>query len=274
MHNDFWKARLGTERKYFKAINQFSLILKKALKTKESLEDIFNFLDIFAASPVWQEYSEREALKMVETVSVQNAASWREAASKSRRGNDIHVALRKEFDNNKDFHKILNANASLIKSLPYKVSERITEIASNAAISGKRSEEVLRDIKKLAPQISESKARTIARTEVSKAQSGITENRANRLGLNWYIWRGALDERERKSHRHLEGVAIRFSEPPNPEALIGIKSNLGPYHAGCGINCRCFEAVIVDPSFPKFPLQCYMGGRIIALSQAEFLKVF
>jgi len=244
------------------------------LKAKQTVESILNWFDEVAASPIWQAYAEEEALKMVQAVSVQNAASWREAAKKSRRGHDIYLGLQAELKNNQTFISSANRNASLIKSLPLNVAERISKFAASEAIKGKRFDDLIAEIKRLAPEVSRSKAKLIARTEVSKAQADITENRAQRLGLNWYFWKGALDERERESHRHLEMVACRFSDPPNPEALIGIKSNLGHYNAGHAPNCRCFESVIIDPDFVKYPIRCYMGGRIISLSKAEFMKVF
>ena len=77
----------------------------------------------------------------------------------------------------------------------------------------------------------------LARTEVSSTATSISEARAAHLSLPAYEWLSSEDKRVRPSHRLLDHVIVLWSDPPAPEALAGIKSRLGHYHAGKAPNC-------------------------------------
>jgi len=84
--------------------------------------------------------------------------------------------------------------------------------------------------------------RVIARDQIAKLSSRITESTHLQAGVESYIWRTSKDERVRESHRSAAGQVIRWDSQGWPGA--------GPYgqpaHAGMGIQCRCFA----DPIIP------------------------
>lgn len=77
-------------------------------------------------------------------------------------------------------------------------------------------------------EISANKARTIARTADSNAHWNAELATAKEGGMNYYKWRGMLDERERKQHFDREGDSFDPSHPP-PDG-----------NPGQPINCRCW----------------------------------
>jgi len=128
-----------------------------------------------------------------------------------------------------------------------------------------------KDILKEFDHLLEYQARRIARTETAKAQSALTQVRAQNLGINWYVWRTAQDGmRVRASHRHMEGVLVNWGSPPNPEALIGKQTDTGPYHAGNIYNCRCYEEPLIDIDWVTWPHKVFVGGAIQILTRKKF----
>lgn len=85
------------------------------------------------------------------------------------------------------------------------------------------------------PQLFDS---VIARTEVARTSSVLTQARAEHAGSTGYIWRTARDGDVRPSHKAMNGRFVRWGEPPTLDNLRG--------HAGCLPNCRCYA----DPVIP------------------------
>lgn len=133
--------------------------------------------------------------------------------------------------------KLLDDQVALIKSIPLDAAKRVHEVVQDAQISGVRADTVAKEIMRT-NQVSASKARLIARTEVARASSTLTEARARRIGSAGYIWRTSTDGDVRESHRGMEGKFVSWDNPPTLDKLTG--------HAGCLPNCRCFP----DPVIP------------------------
>lgn len=97
---------------------------------------------------------------------------------------------------------------------------------------GKRAESLAKIIEERYP-VSRRKARFLARQETSLMTSEYKRQRGKMAGSPGYIWRGAMDERERPSHRALEGKFISWDNPPVVET-DGRRA-----HAGEDFGCRC-----------------------------------
>lgn len=147
-------------------------------------------------------------------------------------------------------HTILNSPVSgalaslqqeqvkLIRSLPLEAAMRVHELSLQSLVSSQRASTLAKDI--MATQaVTDSRARTIARTEVSRASSNLLQARSQYAGSEGYVWRTSDDGDVRDSHRAMEGVYVRWSSPPTLDKLTG--------HAGCLPNCRCFA----EPIFPN-----------------------
>lgn len=159
---------------------------------------------------------------------------WREHSR------DMGVALRREIENAPTGEVLRQLQAEqvyLIKSIPLDAAQRVHDLATEATITSTRASEIAKAI--LASEsVSESKARLIARTEVSRAASNLVQARATWAGSDGYIWRTSGDADVRPSHAAMEGKYVRWSSPPTLDNLKG--------HAGCLPNCRCFS----EPMFP------------------------
>jgi len=89
--------------------------------------------------------------------------------------------------------------------------------------------------------VSKRKARFLARQETSLLMSKFRETRYKESGSQKYIWRGAMDAREREDHRELEGKIIYWDDPPVVDRRTGRRG-----HAGEDFGCRCVAVAIFD----------------------------
>lgn len=126
----------------------------------------------------------------------------------------------------------------LIRSLPLEAAQRVHDLSLQSLVSSQRASTLAKDILET-QQVTEGRARLIARTEVSRASSNLLQARSQYAGSEGYIWRTSNDSDVRDSHRAMEGVYVRWSHPPTLDKMVG--------HAGCFPNCRCFA----EPIFPN-----------------------
>lgn len=128
----------------------------------------------------------------------------------------------------------------LITSLPLAGAQRVHDLTQQALVDARRATDIAKDVLRTG-EVTKARAALIARTEVSRAQSNLTQARAMFAGSEGYIWRSSKDGDVRDTHRAMEGVYVRWDAPPKTD------KGIDPYHAGCGPNCRCWaEPVLPD----------------------------
>jgi SPP1 gp7 family putative phage head morphogenesis protein len=152
---------------------------------------------------------------------------------------NMSMALRKELDSTPvgDVVKeIMKQNVLLIKSIPLQTAERVHGLVQENMMQSRRPEEVAQMIMST-EDITRSRATLIARTEVSKASTTLTQARASYIGSSGYIWRTSGDAIVRKSHREMNGKFVKWEEPPELDGMTG--------HAACLPNCRCWCDVVI-----------------------------
>ena len=126
----------------------------------------------------------------------------------------------------------------LIKSLPREAAERVHRLVIEGQETGTRAEVVAREIMRTG-EVTKARANLIARTEIGRAASTLTQVRAEAVGSVGYIWRTSRDSDVRPSHKRMEGRFVAWDDPPDLDGLTG--------HAGALPNCRCYaEPVIPD----------------------------
>lgn len=89
-------------------------------------------------------------------------------------------------------------------------------------------------------RVSLSRASLIGRDQTLKLCAALTRSRFVSAGVNEYSWSGSLDERERDSHRVLEGQVFSFDAPPVTNAA-GDTNNPGEDY-----QCRCVPIPIIQ----------------------------
>ncbi|KIS22028.1 phage head morphogenesis protein [Clostridium botulinum] len=271
---DLWKPKRRIEVMYKRRLKQLVKKLQRRLKELKTTEEFIKELRKVANSPEFKRYADREAMKMVTQLFTDAGHTWRETAKKNSKGKEIYEALKKELKGpiGGAINEQIQRNAYLIKSMPLNVSKDITEHVAKEVFKGRRAEAIAEDLQKKVPYMLESKAKLIARTEVSKTSTALTKARAENIGLRFYYWKTSEDVRTRDSHRKMQDVICSFNEPPSPEKANNEKF-VGYYDPGCIWNCRCYASVIINIDDIKFPHKVYHNGKIQLMTKKDFLEI-
>ena len=131
----------------------------------------------------------------------------------------------------------VSENVQLIKTLADRHFGKLQTEIMQAITQGKRVEDIESVIDDQFASM-DSNAELIARDQVGKINGQLTEISQVGLGITHYRWRGVGDERERSSHRDLEGEIYSWNSPPivDGEAV----------HPGEAIQCRCYAEPVID----------------------------
>jgi SPP1 gp7 family putative phage head morphogenesis protein len=128
------------------------------------------------------------------------------------------------------------ANVDLIKSIPSQYLDTVRATVEKAFAVGERFESVAKRIEHLG-DVTESRAKLIARDQVSKMTSAFNEVRQTSVGITEYVWSTSHDERVRKSHAALDGTTQKWAHPPSVD---GESANPGE-----PVNCRCAAIPVI-----------------------------
>lgn len=176
------------------------------------------------------------ASKMIQRIGQVDDKNW------WRMSQTMGTAMRKELQSAPTglwLRKYLEENVKLITSLPTEAADRVHDLTFGALSTGRRAEQIQVDILNTG-EVTLSRARLIARTEVARTASGLVQSRCTHVGLTHYIWRTSADATVRESHKKMNGRIFAWAEEPTLED--GTKC-----HAGQIYNCRCYpEPVIPD----------------------------
>jgi len=131
------------------------------------------------------------------------------------------------------------SNSLLIKDIPFKTSNQIAELTRKSLIDGTNLTDVTNEIFDIMSErtsVQESRAKLIARDQVSKLNGQLTMERQTDLGVESYVWRTVGDERVRDEHDDNDGETFSWDSPP------------ATGHPGEDYQCRCWA----EPILPEF----------------------
>ena len=176
----------------------------------------------------------RTATKMLLEVEKRDKQGWLELA------NEMSKALREEIRDaptGKIFKALLDEQVVLIKSLPRDAAQRVHELTIKGLEDSTRAKEIAKEIAR-SGEVSMNRANLIARTEVARTASVLTQARAESIGSEGYIWRTSRDSDVRHAHKEMEGKFVRWDKPPT-------LSDGTTTHAGQIYNCRCYPEPVI-----------------------------
>lgn len=250
--------------------------LKDSFLGLEDPIEIVRKIQEFTFSDEFDRYCMAEAGKMVTHLFTDAGRTWRQAAKANGQGQMIYNALMKEMQGPMGYivNDLTRSNARLIKTLPLDIARHVNQHILNESLKGKRASDIANEIKLLFPAKSKARANLIARTEVGKTSTALTQARSEILNIPAYIWRTSEDQRVRDAHQLMEGVIIFWDDAPNPERLDHEKNvKHGPYQAGCIWNCRCYPEPIINLDLVKWPAKVHYHGQIVRMARKQFERL-
>ena len=117
-------------------------------------------------------------------------------------------------------------NVELIKTIPHQNLSRMREIALDGYRNGTTTTRIVKAIKK-EYGTGRSHARLIARDQISKLNSEITQKQQRDAGVEEYIWSDSGDGRVRSGHHRLNGKKFRWDDPPVVDEKTGRRCHPG-----------------------------------------------
>lgn len=173
---------------------------------------------------------------------------WKNVVSRT-----LGIDLMDDYYNGEFYREILDRwidqNVSLIKSIPYDCLNEMQAITQKGFVDGRTITDISKDIQK-AYSVSRSKALFIARDQMAKLNSEITQHQQRDAGVNRYIWSTSGDERVRKSHAELDGKVFSWDSPPVVDKRTGRRA-----HPGEDYQCRCVALPLFDYDDIDLPLK-------------------
>lgn len=145
-------------------------------------------------------------------------------------------------------------NVALIKSIPETAFDRMERVIRSSLSSGVDPKSLSKIVEE-SFDVSRSRARLIARDQVSKANGQIMRKTQQAAGVARYRWTTARDERVRGnplgvnpkgSHFYLEGKVFAWTAPPIVDPTTGRRE-----HPGGDYQCRCIAIPVFDEEEPE-----------------------
>lgn len=155
------------------------------------------------------------------------------AAIKSSVGVDISPALTQSGPILDALRAATKDNIDLIKSIPEQYFEKLGDAVGKNMERGMRFEDLAKEIERIG-DVTESRAKLIARDQTSKMNGAFNQARQTSLGIDRYVWQTSGDERVRPEHDANDGEIFRWDSPP------------ATGHPGHDVNCRCVAIPYFD----------------------------
>lgn len=126
-------------------------------------------------------------------------------------------------------------NVGLIKSIPEEYFEKVETLVYENVIQGRTSAKSLIEEIVEVGEVTDRRARFIARDQTAKLTATLNQERNQALGIKEYIWRTSRDERVRESHKEKNGKRFSWDDPPEDTG-----------HPGQDFQCRCSAEPVIE----------------------------
>lgn len=165
----------------------------------------------------------------------------------------VYGSYKKEFPNlsvsgeyyEQIMNAVINENLTLIKSIPQEVLKEMQVALSGGIISGNQKE-LIKSLKRI-KGVSKDRAVFIARDQIHKAVESFKQVQNTALGIEYYEWLTADDERVSSGlggHRQNNHRIFKYG---SNEAIISHSAKRGFYYGKPGDrpNCRCIAVGVI-----------------------------
>lgn len=156
------------------------------------------------------------------------------ASIKSSVGIDITPLLSQSGPVMDALNAATQANIELITSIPDQYFEKLDDAVTKNMERGMRYEDLAKEVERIG-DVTESRAKLIARDQTSKMNGSFNQARQTSLGIDKYVWQTSGDERVRPDHADNDGKLFNWNDAP---AETG--------HPGHDVNCRCVAIPYFD----------------------------
>jgi SPP1 gp7 family putative phage head morphogenesis protein len=177
------------------------------------------------------------ARRMLAEVDAADRDSWRSL------GHAISAQLRHDIMHAPTgvvMRRLLHSQVDLITSLPTEAAQRVHELTLKGLENSSRAASYVAEIRR-SGEVTQSRAVLIARTEVARTASVLTQTRAMSAGSTHYVWETSEDGTVRPGHQAMQGKVCEWANPP----AVQENGKVMHFHPGTIWNCRCWPRPII-----------------------------
>ena len=208
-----------------------------------------------AYSKALKPWAMKTALRMIQEVDRRDLDTWKalSQAMGSQLRHDIrHTPVGGVIAN------LMAEQTELIQSLPTEAAQRVQHLTVQGLLGGRRSTEIAKEIAK-SGEVAASRAKLIARTEVARTASNLTQARAMECGATHYVWETADDGAVRPGHAAMRGQVCSWAEPP----AVNENGRVMHHHPGEIWNCFPGSTLVkLTPGIRKI-IRTQFDGEIV-----------
>lgn len=135
---------------------------------------------------------------------------------------------------------LVKENVDLIVTIPANALDKLEKIVLRSYLDGKPVSAIAREIQR-SYSTTRSHAQLIARDQIGKLNSKITQRQQKTCGVKRYKWSDSGDSRVRRDHRRLNGKIFSWDDPPVIDTRTGRRG-----HPGDDYQCRCVAIPVFD----------------------------
>jgi SPP1 gp7 family putative phage head morphogenesis protein len=136
---------------------------------------------------------------------------------------------------------LLGEQVELITSIPLEAGQRVHRLMLKGLENSQRAAAYVDEIEN-SGDVARSRAVLIARTEVARTASVLTQARAMHAGITHYRWQTSKDSDVRPGHKAMQGKICEFAKPP----AVNENGRIMHHHPGQIWNCRCWAEPLVE----------------------------
>lgn len=147
-------------------------------------------------------------------------------------------------------------NILKIKSIPTDTLGNMRKILLDSYLNGRPIRDIQKDIQE-EYNVTKSKARSLARDQISTLNAQITKLQQQDAGVKRYKWSTSKDSRVRDCHRELDGKIFSWDDPPEMWYMTksrGIVYTGRRCHPGEDYCCRCVAIPVFDYETIDLPI--------------------
>ncbi len=203
----------------------------------------------------WKGRAKKQVTRVGEIAVKRSTEDWRRMVRAS-----LRVNILDDYYSGDYFAEILDKwieeNVSYIQGLPDWEAERLAKIIRDAYLDGMRTETLQ---KRLQEEVgmTKTRAKLIARDQMTTLISQVNEKRQRDAGITCYEWSSSRDQRVRDCHRALDGKRFSWSDPPAMwyRTEKGIVYTGRRCHPGEDYCCRCVALPVFDIDTLNLPVE-------------------
>jgi SPP1 gp7 family putative phage head morphogenesis protein len=169
--------------------------------------------------------------KTADEIDKQIREDWKKIGIEPTMTDHMKKQLIEDYNQNQDLN---------IKNWEPEQITRLRDMVERSAVTGYRKPELIKMIQ-AEWEVSQNKARFLARQETSLFMSKLRRERNLDAGVRKYKWSTSHDVRVRHDHNDLNGKVFTYGDPPIVDKTTGRKAEPGEDY-----NCRCVAIPVIE----------------------------